>query len=273
MASKKILVVRKMSALEYYYRGKHKSQKIRESAKNHDRSIVKITRILRKAEREFDIVTRDELSEEFVSGYESVISAGGDGTVIAAAAYNLGVPQLNLKTDSRSVGALCQEDITQALECFFKGNYKIEEWQRQDVYLEGKFIGRASNETCIGERLRFDKLARYELIFSDAETGLTEKEIQGSSGIVIVTGTGSSAWPAAFKPYSRSSSYFEFRTLLLHSGITEQGKASYIRIDYRGHEGKFSVDTREHILPRDSQLEIKLSKNPLRVIIPNLEEK
>jgi NAD kinase len=271
--TKKILVVRKMSALEYYYKGKHESPKLIESARNHDRNLARITRILKKAGREFDVVTRDELSEEFVSGYESVISAGGDGTVIAVAAYNLNVPQLNLKTDFRSVGALCQEDIVEALKYFLKRQYRIEEWQRQDVLLNGRFVGRASNETCVGEGLRFDKLARYELTFSDVEIGLTERENQGGSGIIIVTGTGSSAWPAAFRPYSRNSPCFEFRTLLLQSGVIEKGKASYIRIDYRGHEGKFSIDTKEYNLPRDSQLEIELSKNPLKVIMPNLEEK
>jgi len=271
--AERILIIRKMSALEYYYKGKHESAKIRESAMNHDRNVKRIARILKKSGREFDIVTRHELSEEFVSGYDTVISAGGDGTVIATAAYNLNTPQLNLKTDINSVGALCQEDLPKALKAFLDNRYKIEEWTRQDVSLDGNFVGRASNETCVGELLRFDKLAKYELIFSDAETGLTERENQGCSGIIIVTGTGSSAWPAAFKPYSRTESYFRFKTLLQHSGIIEQGKTSYVRINYKGHEGEFSIDTKEYNLARDSELEIELSKNPLRVIVPILEEK
>jgi len=269
MTIKKILIVRKMSALEYYYDGNHKSKIIKESDKCHNQSIQKIKRILKRAGSKFDVVTRKELSEENVSNYDAVISAGGDGTVIAVAAYNLNVPQLNLKTDSRSVGALCQKDIEKTLESFLSGKYKIEKWQRQDVYLDGKFMGRASNETCVGERLRFDKLAKYKLIFLDTESGLIKQETQSGSGIIIVTGTGSSAWPTALKTYQRNSPYFEFRTLLLHSGIIGQGKANYVGMDYKGHEGKFSIDTKEFDLPRDSQLEIKLSENPLRVIIPN----
>ncbi|MBU3912912.1 MAG: NAD(+)/NADH kinase [Nanoarchaeota archaeon] len=269
MAFKKILVVRKMSALEYYYNGNHKSEVINESHKSHNESLRRIEEILKKAGTQVDIVTRKELSEELLRGYDAVISAGGDGTVIAVAAYNLDIIQLNLRTDSRSAGALCQKDVEKALELFLSGKYKIEEWQRQDVYLDGKFAGRASNETCVGERLRFDKLAKYNLMFLDAESGLTKQETQSGSGIVIVTGTGSSAWPAAFKTYSRSNPYFEFRTLLPYSGIIGQGKAGYVRIDYKGHEGKFSIDTKEFDLPRDSRLEIKLSKNPLRVITPN----
>jgi hypothetical protein len=54
--------------------------------------------------------------------------------------------------------------------------------------------------------------------------------------------------------------------LLPYSGVLPQGKALSLKIDYKGHEGVFSMDTRKHNLPRDSVLEIKLSKNPLKVI-------
>ena len=269
MKPEKMLIVRKMSALEYYYNGSHKSRAIKESGRCHNQSVQKIERMLGRAGKEFRVATRKELSEQLINGYDAVISAGGDGTVIAVAAYNLNVPQLNLKTDPRSAGALCQKDISRSLNSFLNGKYGIEEWQRQDVYLNGKFMGRVSNETCIGERLRFDKLARYKLRFLDAESGSIRQENQSGSGIIIATGTGSGAWPALFKPYPKNRPYFEFRTLLQHSGEIKQGKTSYVRIDYRGHEGKFSMDTQECDLPRDSRLEIKLSGNPLKVIVPN----
>ena len=267
MIPEKILVLRKMSALEFYYKGKHKSKVINESAESHNEKIKQIKNILKKSGKKFDIVTREELSEEFVKKYDAVISAGGDGTVIAAAAYNSNVPQLNLKTDSKSVGALCQEDIFNSVNSLLKGNYTIQEWQRQDIYLDGKFVGRASNETCIGEQLRFDKLAKYKLSFLDEKEKLFE-ENQSGSGIIISTGTGSGAWPAAFTQYEKESKYFSFKTILKHSGQIEEGKANYLKLVYLGHEGKFSIDTKEYALPRDSTLEIKLSKNPLRVIIP-----
>ena len=267
MDFKKILVVRKMSALEYYYNGNHKSEEVREGHRKHNQSVRKIEGMLRKAGKRFDVVTRDELSEKFVAKYDAVISAGGDGTVIAAAAYNKGIPQLNLKTDSKSAGALCQKDLSKSMKYFLNGDCRIEEWQRQDVYLNGKLIGRAANETCIGEKMRFDKLARYNLVFSDAENGAIMKETQSSSGIIIVTGTGSGAWPSAFRKYPKSSRNFEFITLLQHSGKIECGKAGNVSIEYKGHEGKFSIDTKEYDLPRDSLLEIKLSKNPLKVIV------
>jgi NAD kinase len=268
MEIKRVLVVRKMSALEYYYNGNHKSKTILDSHENHSESVERIRNLLKNAGIAFDVITRKELSEELVSNYDAVISAGGDGTAIAIAAYNKDKPQLNIKTDSKSTGALCQTEIEYAIKALIQGRYRLEEWQRQDIYINGKFIGRASNETCVGEKMRFDQLARYELEFFDVDLSLIKSEIQSASGIVIVTGTGSSAWPAAFKPFSKEARYFEFKTLLQHSGVIKNGKANYFRIIYKGHEGKFSLDTKDFDFPRDSVLEIKPSDNPLRVIVP-----
>jgi len=264
---KRILVVRKMSALEYYYNGNHNSNELHAGKEMHEKNIKGIERFLKQNGKKFDVVTRKELSEKLISNYDAVISAGGDGTVIATAAYNKDIPQLNLKTDSRSAGALCQEGVKNSLRKLLSGDYTIEEWTRQDVYLDGKFIGRALNEVCIGESLKFSKLAKYDLIFRDYKLGLIRKESQSGSGLIIVTGTGSGAWPAAFKPFPKKSNYFEFNNLLLHSGRIARGSTNEFLMNYQGHEGKFAIDTAEYNLPRDSQLKIELSKFPLPAII------
>lgn len=270
MTKQKILVVRKMSALEYYYNGNHENPAINESHENHNRAVKQISKILSKSNVDFNIITRRELTTDLVSEYDAVISAGGDGTVIATAFYNKGTPQLNLKTDFRSAGALCQDKIKASIENYLSGKYSIEKWNRQDVYLDGVFQGRASNEVCIGEQLKFSKLARYDLSFIDSDLGLRQSESQSSSGLVIVTGTGSTAWPNAFKPFPKDSTYFEFNNLLMHSGNIARGKADSLLIDYHGHEGKFAIDTVEYDFPRGSQLEIVLSDSPLNVIIPGV---
>ena len=268
MKPKKILVIRKMSALEYYYGGKHESAIINESDRCHNTSIQQIKNILEEAKVDFDIITRRELSETLMKKYDAVISAGGDGTVIAVAAYNVNTPQLNLKTDTRSVGAICQQDLTKSLKLFLEGKYKIEEWQRQDVFLNGDFMGTALNETCIGEGLKFNKLARYKIKFLDKQTGDYVEESQSGSGLIIVTGLGSGAWPSAFETYSSSATHFKFRNLLIHSGEIECGEAMELEIEYKAHEGKFAIDTKEFDFPRDSKLLIKLSRNPLRIVVP-----
>ena len=259
---KKVLIVRKMSALEYYYKGSHKSKAIIESARNHDNNVNLIQEILKENNVKFELVTRRELTEQLIEKFDAVISAGGDGTVIATAFHNKNTPQLNLRTDNKSVGALCLADIKTSIEKFLAGKYQIESWTRQDVYLDNKLLGRASNETCVGEQLKFSKLAKFDLSYEN------HKESLSGSGLVIVTGTGSSAWPAAFSAFPRNSDYFEFRVILKHYGNTDHGKANSFLVDYKGHEGKVAIDTMEFDLPRDSQLKIELSKFPLKVIVP-----
>jgi hypothetical protein len=260
-----------MSPLEFYYNGNHPNPLLKEGHENHNKSIQKIEDILTRAHVNFDIVTRKELSNEFVSNYDTVISAGGDGTVIAVAAYNRDKSQLNLRTECHSIGALCQIDLEKSLENFLEGNYKIQNWTRADVFLNGNFVGRTLNEVCLSEKLRFDKYSKYFLSYLDKDSKLKVEEEQGGSGLIIATGTGSTAWPAAFKPFPRESDYFAFKTLLLHNGKIDSGFASDLYVIYKGHEGKFSIDTIDYDFPKDAILELKISEYSLRVIVPKIK--
>jgi len=254
----KILVIRKMSSLEYYYNSNHKSKELKEGQKENDSTVEKILNILnRKAKTK--VITRRELSENIVNNFNYVFSAGGDGTVIAVAAYNKDRPQLNLRTDKKSNGNLCHKNIKLAINKFLNKDYEIENWTRQDVYLDGKFVGRALNETAIGEDMNFTKMAGYNLKTNE------KQDFNRNSGLIIVTGTGSTGWPNAFKPFSKDSNYFKLLSILPCEG-REKDKADYFKIEYKGHEGKFALDTITYDFPRDSTLEIKLSENPLKVI-------
>ncbi len=264
MSFKKVLLVRKMSSLEYYYGGKHPSKEINESHESHNKKLELIESLLKKYNVEYKVVTRNDLSEELVNQYELVISAGGDGTVIAVASFNKDIPQLNIRTDEKSVGFLCHKEIEKTMENVLSGKFNIIEWTRGEVCLDGKFIGIFSNEVAIGENLKISQLSKYSLSFS--KEGKVEKEKQGNSGLIITTGTGSTAWPAAFKPFPRESKFMRFRAIMPHFGKIDSGEANEITLIYLGHTGKFALDTVEHNLPRDSKLDIKISKHPLRVV-------
>lgn len=262
-----ILIVRKMSSLEYYYNGNHPSQELNASMAEQDTSLARTTKILDDKKAGYKIITRREISKENFSDYDLVFSAGGDGTVIAVAAYNKETPQLNLKTDERSIGALCQQNLENAVRKTLEGDYKLEEWTRQDVFLNGNLVGRVLNETCIGEQLRFDKMAKYNLsIYKNSI--LTLQERQENSGVIIATGTGSGGWPAAFSKFSKDSKLFKFYANLPFKG-SNVGEGEYFIIEYGGHEGKFALDTISYDFPKDSILEIKISEKPLKVIIPD----
>jgi len=257
----KILVVRKMSALEYHYNGNHQSKELIESHKEQKRNLAKIEKILKKEKQDYEVTTRINLSYETIMGYDLVISAGGDGTVIATAAYNTFTPQLNLKLDRKSKGTLCIENFEDAIKAVLDKNCEIEKWTRQDIFFDHGQLGTALNETCIGEGLKFSKMAKYELYNGK------EKEIQKNSGLVIVTGTGSTGWPSAFIPYSKNSKILKYKAILPYQG-KEKGQGNYFKIKYRGHEGKVAIDTVEYDLPRDSLLEVIEAANPLPVVIP-----
>ena len=160
----KILLLRKISPLEYYYKHKNPSEELRNGHDNHNHGVDLVKSILTQREIDFDVVTREELSEDLVSKYDAIFSLGGDGKVIATAAFNKNTPQLNLVTDESSHGALCQKHISASIANFLMGNYHLERWTRQDIFLNNKFVARALNETCIGEDgLNFSKMVKYEL--------------------------------------------------------------------------------------------------------------
>ena len=265
----KILLVRKMSALEYHHKFNHPSEELHNGHKENGNSIKKIEEILRDHGCEFNTVTRDELKGINFSDYTYVVSAGGDGTVIAVAAYNLATPQINLKTEQRSRGELCCNDLEKSLDLMLNGRFEIEEWTRQDVYRDGKLITKALNETCVGESgLDFSCMAKYNFSIFDFSGKQTDDYLE-NSGLVMATGTGSTGWGSTFEHYKRSSKTFKFRTVLPNIGTLNEGEFSSCRVVYKNHVGNFKVDTVKYDLPRDSVLEIKPSKFPLLVVRPN----
>jgi len=269
----KILIIKKISTQQFYYNGQSASSGIIEADAEQENNFLLIKKILDDKRKDYRIVSRKELTNEKVSDYDLIISAGGDGTVIATAAYNMIIPQLNLRLDKKSKGALCQHNIEEALKKTFENKYSLENWTRQDVFLEGKMIGCTLNDVCVGEGkdgLDFSKMAVYELEFVDRE-GQIQKDIHKNSGLVVVTGNGSSAWGKNFNSYSRQSNLFSFITVLPNEGKINSGVGNYFKLIYKHHEGKLALDTITHNFPRDSVLEIKLSEHPLKVVVPELK--
>lgn len=263
----KILIVRKMSSLEFHYennKDKNTSQideDVIQGDKEQRKYVEKILKRLQENNYSPTVVTREGISEELVSQHDFVFSLGGDGTVIATAAFNKDKPQLNLKSDKRSKGNLCYANGNYALDNFFNQEYEIEEWTRQDIYLNNKFFGRVLNEICIGEDgLNLSKMAKYNL----------NGEYGEASGLIIATGTGSTGWPKLFTPYPRTSKEFHFDTALLTEG-PEKGKGDYFKIKYLNHKGTIALDTVKYDIPRNSVLEIKVSEDPLKVIVPKVK--
>ncbi len=269
MTKPRILVLRKMSALEYYYKHQNKDPELKNGHDNHSRNVELVKQILTAEGIKFDLATREEISESIISEYDALFSLGGDGTAVAGGFFNKNTPQLNLVSDDRSEGVLCQKDIPLAIANFLSGNYRIENWTKQDVFLDGKFIARPLNETCVGEDgLDFSQMARYDLEVNYNHYCNLGRQI--GSGLVIATGTGSTGWKREFSPFPRTANWLEFSAISPVRGM-EKGRGRYFRITYKKYKGTFKVDATKYDFPRDSVLEIKLSEFPLRVIVPNLK--
>jgi len=272
MAKPKILVLRKMSSLEYYYHNNHPDVSLHESKENQDVNNKVIEDILRQEGCEYDIVTREQIAGWMVEKYDYVFSAGGDGTAIAAAYFNHNKPQLNIKNDPKSKGALCQHNIADAVRKTLAGDYNIEEWTRQNVFLDGKFIGRPMNETLVGGKgVKLRSFARYDMSYS--YNGKTTDISLANSGMVIATGTGSTGWKDVFIPFPKNSREFRIRSSFPDK---PEIKVDYVQLKFKGHGGGFCLDCAEELeydAQRDSILEIRISESPLKVIIPTGAEK
>ncbi|MFH0868995.1 MAG: NAD(+)/NADH kinase [archaeon] len=120
-----------------------------------------------------------------------IIAIGGDGTVLKSAHYVLdNTPILSVKSESRSVGALCVIDSSEfkvALEKILGDNFKTEDWTRAEGKVSNSKPDLALNDILVGPKFR-PGAARYEVSFKD------KKEVHMGSGLVVSTGAGSTGW-------------------------------------------------------------------------------
>ncbi|XP_032627921.1 NAD kinase 2, mitochondrial isoform X2 [Chelonoidis abingdonii] len=202
----------------------------------HTKNVEHVVDSLRNEQIEVCLVKRREYDEDTVRWADAVISAGGDGTMLLAASkvFDRFKPVIGVNTDpERSEGHLClpvryTHSFPEALQKFYRGEFRWQWRQRIRIYLEGTGINptpvdlheqqlsqeqhsrahvngrfhdqrsevsgphllpvRALNEVFIGESLS-SRASYYEVSVDD---GPWEK--QKSSGLNVCTGTGSKAW-------------------------------------------------------------------------------
>ncbi len=201
MKVKRVLLSTKKTALEYY---KEKSdfldevlpsedlKDVREGHEVHYASLNLIRKVLE--ERSIDSCRSYMPYSEFEDfrGKDLIITVGGDGTVLNSAQYITDdTPVLTVKSDSRSVGKLCEVDASQfeyALDKILADDFRLERWTRAEGLFKERHMF-ALNEIYVGVR-HSTSMARYEVSLGD------KRESQMSGGIVVSTGTGSTAWYA-----------------------------------------------------------------------------
>ncbi|TMW56602.1 hypothetical protein Poli38472_006612 [Pythium oligandrum] len=187
--------------------------RLKASHDHHVEAIDDITTSLKERGIEVSVVPANQMSHEAIEGADMVFSAGGDGTFLKAASYvNQPIPVAGLNTDpARSEGKLCcysvdslQSRFSHALDRLLIGNFQWRFRQRirvgmvnQDGYWY-ELPRYALNEVFIAES-DASRPSHYNIGIDQHQ-----RESQRSSGIIVCTGTGSSAWH-----YSASQIYRE----------------------------------------------------------------
>ncbi len=219
-----------------------------------------------------------ELDDGFFAGVDLVITIGGDGAVIRAAAFMRGILLLGINSEpGMSEGALTGMNDSELdfLNEVLKGNFNTVKRQRAEVVLNGRVIGYpALNEVYAGAENQFHT-SRYIIKFKN------DKEEHRSSGVLVSTGSGSNAWymAAGGKPFGCEEKKLAFvvrepfRGRLFKARITrgEVAKKESVVFESRRDEGGIIALDANLVYPfneGDSAL-VRLSDNPLETVVKN----
>lgn len=244
---------------------------------NHLNTVNRVKEILQLLpEKEVLFINSEELNEELIRGKDLIITIGGDGTFTKAANYIDKQFILGINSDPEtSEGAL--KSITSheldKLTDILNGKFKTIERQRAEILINGKKTKeKALSIIFLGAAYQF-RASRYKIKYQGKE------EEQRSSGVIVSTGTGSNAW---FKsvggiPFSASDKQLKFiirepyignrvfKPALLYGDILYEDKfeVTFLRED----DNALAIDDKVYELNKNDKVEIRLSDNPLKVVI------
>jgi NAD+ kinase len=162
----------------------------------HYKNLGLLKDLLQKSNIKFDTVTRDNKWPD-LSGFDLVVSFGGDGTILAAShkLEDNSVLLLGVKSSLSSVGHLCSyepSEFTKLVDDIKNNNLKIKELSR--VYAEVSFLSQKEiycTTPVLNDFLFSNEIPSLTTRYS-FQLG-TESERQKSSGIWFSTSAGSSA--------------------------------------------------------------------------------
>ena len=258
----------------------------------HYRTLDSLVDALREAGIEPRVLARRIYLTGSFDGSDLVVSFGGDGEMLDVSRYITGSePVLGIRSTSRSRGylllspALGFRDMAARL---VGGDFRVESWTRIKGVLENGFHrieDHALNEVYAGDRFSVGT-SRYTLRIDDRE------ERHRSSGVLVVTGTGSTGWYANIvkndgggfgygRPFPRTSVQLRYLVrdpirideLELTHGAIEPGMDFSIKSTMNS-DGVLSFDCskisyenpRAYPFNRGSVVTLGISNRPLQVI-------
>lgn len=202
------------------------------------------------------IALRDGLKKDYFDDKDLVVSVGGDGTFLSSAHFVNSQILIGVNSNpEKSEGALTslmiwelQDKLIDIIENF--DNLEIKNYTRAFVRVCKKdkcvITEHALNEVYIGN-INPHHPSNYEIHYNDFS------EEQRSSGVLVATGTGSSAWYGALggMRFSREKEQLRFRIRELFKGRLYNPKIKKGKI-YSGEDLEIVNKTHHSILAIDS---------------------
>ena len=150
---------------------------------------------------------KDTLTKANLEDVDVVVGIGGDGTILSASHYVedellVGVNS-NVNTSEGALSTVTVDNLSEILKGILDKKEVVEKLERIDVLINGKSVGMyALNEVYVGHDKAY-RTSKYNLEVNG------KSEEQRSSGILVVTGTGSTAWYASAgqKPFDSLAKY------------------------------------------------------------------
>lgn len=244
--------------------------------KKHEETIKKVMDILKESKNDFSCIKFSELHHDHFQDKDLVITIGGDGTFIRTTHFMRGdIPIIGINSEPEtSEGALTtiKRDDVGHLKDILRGDYDVIKRLRARIIKNGELVRElALNEVYIGAASQFHT-SRYVI----KHKGLEEEH--RSSGVLVVTGAGSTAWykSAGGKPFNHDEERLRFLvrepfiSRIFQPRLTqgEIGKDEIITFESKREDGGvISIDSWAiYDFNRGDRIEIRLSSQPLQVI-------
>lgn len=241
----------------------------------HRKTINEVKRVMKKYKINGIFVKKEE-KKRLPRNTDLVISVGGDGTFIDAShlikddTLILGVNSDPLSSEGAHTN-VTRKDFEEKIKKIMEGDFSIEKWTRLEIMINGTSKKEYTlNEVYVGASHIYNT-SRYSLFVN----GRWER--QKSSGILIATGCGSTAWyqSAGGRPFSKTAREARFivrepycghlvcgRTI---NGIIKENEEIKIKSEMR--DGMIAIDSfKEYKFPKEKIVTIKVSDKPINVV-------
>jgi len=242
--------------------------------KEHQTAVKTVRSALRKLGVKFKFAVKENATKNMMKGIDLVITVGGDGTFIEAShLIDNDTLILGVNSDPKSSEGVhtmaTRFDFEEKLKKILRGDFSVERWHRLSAVLDGKALPPSLNEVYIGTLHQF-LTSRYTLIRGG------KREPQKSSGVIVSTGCGSTAWYASAggRPFPRTSHEGRFiirepyRGRLTPIKTTEGVVDSGLTVESNMRKGCVAIDsTKVFGFGRGSVVTVNLSNKPLHVIV------